>query len=90
MKKEIKKQPGQDCPYSNFEPFDLLYSSMGSYECRIRGIEYGQYGDPTGNFICHEENHLKCASYLYQKDLEKKQQEEKKKTLAEKLEAKNG
>ncbi len=66
-----KKQCGQNCPYSKFEFDDLLYSSLGNYECKIKGIEYGQYGEPTGNYICHEEKHKECFWFDKENNLEK-------------------
>ena len=75
---ENKKQCGADCPYSQFEGYDLLYSSLGSYVCTLRTY-YGEYGMPQGHPDCDKDcdAYLNCVAYKKQKGLEGEVENEK-------------
>lgn len=65
------KQYGQNCPYSIFEPFDLMISSLGNYEYSLLGEDWGEYGEKTGYKICKEKDYEKCNLHK-NKSLEEK------------------
>ena len=64
-------QHGKDCPYSQFEGYDFLYSSLGNYVCTLRK-DYGEYGETQGHPDCDTfcNDYSNCGVYKKQKGLE--------------------
>jgi len=65
------KDFGKDCPYSQFEGYDLLYSPIWNYVYSLRR-DYGEYGEPQGYVGCDENcnSYFNCSVYQKQNTLD--------------------